>query len=132
MSFVWGDQPERLARLGEGIAAVKVTSSMFYDYLLVAEIDGRWKISNVVWEMSDEWMERMPWGGSTAISLRARGRKESKGNLLHRLEKQGLITGEWRIDDKGKARGKPKRVYQITEVGLGVARSPMEHPAKGA
>jgi hypothetical protein len=42
----------------EGIAAVKVTSSMFYDYLLLAEIDGQWKIINVLWKMSPEWMEK--------------------------------------------------------------------------
>jgi hypothetical protein len=42
----------------EGIAAVKITSSMFYDYLLLAEIDGQWKIINVLWKMSPAWVKK--------------------------------------------------------------------------
>jgi hypothetical protein len=41
----------------EGLACVKVTSSMFYDYLLLAEIDGRWKLINVLWKMNPEWVK---------------------------------------------------------------------------
>ncbi len=42
----------------DGIAAVKITSSMFYDYLLLADIDGQWKIINVMWKMNPEWVEK--------------------------------------------------------------------------
>jgi hypothetical protein len=33
----------------EGLAMVKVTSSMFWDYLQLAKIDGEWKIINILW-----------------------------------------------------------------------------------
>lgn len=33
----------------EGLAMVKVTSAMFWDYLQLANIDGQWKIINVLW-----------------------------------------------------------------------------------
>ena len=34
--------------------------------------------------------------------------------MLHRLEKQGLITGKWQVSDKTK----PKRVYSLTDTGI--------------
>jgi hypothetical protein len=33
----------------EGLAVVRVTSSSFWDYLQLADIDGEWKIVNVLW-----------------------------------------------------------------------------------
>jgi hypothetical protein len=33
----------------EGLAMVKATSAMFWDYLQLAKIDGEWKIINVLW-----------------------------------------------------------------------------------
>jgi hypothetical protein len=42
----------------EGIAAVKITSSMFYDYLQIADIDGQWKIVNVLWKVNPEWLKK--------------------------------------------------------------------------
>lgn len=42
----------------EGIAAAKVTSSMFYDYLLLAEIEGQWKIVNILWKPNPEWLKK--------------------------------------------------------------------------
>jgi len=33
----------------EGIASAKVVSSKYYDYLQLAQIDGQWKILNVLW-----------------------------------------------------------------------------------
>ncbi len=33
----------------EGLAMVKTTSTMFWDYLQLAKIDGEWKIINVLW-----------------------------------------------------------------------------------
>jgi hypothetical protein len=33
----------------EGLAAVRVTSARFWDYLQLADIDGQWKIINVLW-----------------------------------------------------------------------------------
>ena len=42
----------------EGIAAVKITSSVFYDYLLLAEIEGQWKLINVLWKMNPEWVTK--------------------------------------------------------------------------
>lgn len=33
----------------EGLAVVKATSAMFWDYLQLAKIDGEWKIINVLW-----------------------------------------------------------------------------------
>jgi hypothetical protein len=41
-----------LLDMGHGLASVKVTSAMFYDYLQMAKIDGRWKIINVLWKMN--------------------------------------------------------------------------------
>lgn len=42
----------------EGIASVKVTSSVFCDYLHIAEINGEWKLVNVLWKMHPEWVKR--------------------------------------------------------------------------
>ena len=36
--------------------------------------------------------------------------------VLHRLEKEGLISGEWRVLDSGRQR----KYYSITEKGLAV------------
>jgi hypothetical protein len=36
----------------EDIAAVKVLSAMYYDYLQMAKIEGEWKIINVLWVMN--------------------------------------------------------------------------------
>jgi hypothetical protein len=33
----------------EGLACARATSSMFYDYLMLAKIDGTWKLVNVLW-----------------------------------------------------------------------------------
>lgn len=38
----------------EGLAAVRAVSAMFYDYLLVAKIDGQWKLINVLWRNNDK------------------------------------------------------------------------------
>jgi PadR family transcriptional regulator, regulatory protein PadR len=40
--------------------------------------------------------------------------------MLHRLEKQGLIEGEWQINEDENPRSKPKRVYHLTDAGLAV------------
>ena len=40
--------------------------------------------------------------------------------ILHRLEKQGLIKGQWQINEDNKSRSKPKRVYHLTNAGLQV------------
>lgn len=42
----------------ENLASVKVTSSSFYDYLLLAEIDGEWKLINALWKMNPEWVRK--------------------------------------------------------------------------
>lgn len=39
----------------ENLAAVKVTSTIFYDYLLMAKIDGQWKLINVLWTYNPGW-----------------------------------------------------------------------------
>ncbi len=36
----------------EGLAMVKATSAMFWDYLQLAKIEGEWKIINVLWVMN--------------------------------------------------------------------------------
>ena len=36
----------------EEIAMVKVLSAVYYDYLQLAKIGGKWKIINVVWVMN--------------------------------------------------------------------------------
>jgi len=38
----------------EDIAMVKVLSTMYYDYLQMAKIDGKWKIINVLWVMNPD------------------------------------------------------------------------------
>ncbi|MGD8534875.1 MAG: nuclear transport factor 2 family protein [Candidatus Aminicenantes bacterium] len=38
----------------EDIAMVKVLSAMYYDYLQLAKIDGKWKIINVLWVMNPD------------------------------------------------------------------------------
>ena len=42
----------------ENLASVKVTSSVFYDYLLLAEIEGEWKLINVLWKRNPEWVRK--------------------------------------------------------------------------
>jgi len=42
----------------EGLAGVKVTSSMFYDYILLAGVGGEWKLINVLWKMNPEWTKK--------------------------------------------------------------------------
>jgi len=39
----------------ENLAAVKTTSRKFYDYLLMAKIDGQWKLINVLWQYNPDW-----------------------------------------------------------------------------
>ncbi len=41
----------------ENLAAVKVTSKVFYDYLLLAKIDGQWKIIHALWTNNPGWQE---------------------------------------------------------------------------
>jgi len=38
----------------EGLAAVRAVSAMFYDYLLMANIDGQWKLINVLWRRNEK------------------------------------------------------------------------------
>lgn len=38
--------------------------------------------------------------------------------MLHRLEKQDLIKGQWQISNDRGPGSKPKRVYQLTDTGL--------------
>jgi len=39
----------------EGLAAVRVRSAMFCDYLQLAKINDRWRIVNVLWKMNPEF-----------------------------------------------------------------------------
>lgn len=39
----------RILDVLEGLAVVRVTSAQFWDYLQLADIDGQWKIINVLW-----------------------------------------------------------------------------------
>lgn len=39
----------------DGLAMVKVVGEQFYDYLQIAEIDGEWKIVNVLWIINPEY-----------------------------------------------------------------------------
>jgi hypothetical protein len=41
-----------LLDVGLGLASVKVTSAMYYDFLQMAKIEGQWKIVNVLWKMN--------------------------------------------------------------------------------
>jgi hypothetical protein len=36
----------------DDLACVKVISALYYDYLQMAKVDGRWKIINVLWKMN--------------------------------------------------------------------------------
>lgn len=40
--------------INQDIAMVEVLSSMFYDYIQLAKIDGQWKIVNVLWKMNPD------------------------------------------------------------------------------
>ena len=42
----------------EGLAMVKATSAMFWDYLQLAKIDGEWKIINVLWTRNPKDAEK--------------------------------------------------------------------------
>lgn len=35
-----------------GMASVKIVAGLWVDYMHIAEVDGEWKIVNVLWEMS--------------------------------------------------------------------------------
>lgn len=39
----------------EGLACVRAVSAMFYDYLQMANIDGQWKLINVLWIQNPGW-----------------------------------------------------------------------------
>ena len=39
-------------------SVLRVTSSLFYDYLLLAELDGQWKLVNVLWTMNPDAPKR--------------------------------------------------------------------------
>ena len=49
----------------EGLAMVKATSAMFWDYLQLAKIDGEWKIINVLWTRNPEDAEKKVLPGET-------------------------------------------------------------------
>lgn len=38
--------------MGEGLAMVKILSARYYDYLQMGQVDGQWKIINVLWVMN--------------------------------------------------------------------------------
>ena len=40
--------------INQDIAMVEVLSTMFYDYIQLAKIDGQWKIVNVLWKMNPD------------------------------------------------------------------------------
>ncbi len=40
--------------MGLGLASVRVTSAMYYDFLQMAKIDGRWRIINVLWKRNPD------------------------------------------------------------------------------
>jgi len=42
----------------DGLAMVKATSAMFWDYLQLAKIDGEWKIINVLWTRNPKGAEK--------------------------------------------------------------------------
>ena len=43
----------------EGLAAVRTVSAMFYDYLQLAKIDGKWQLINVLWINNPGAMEKI-------------------------------------------------------------------------
>jgi hypothetical protein len=49
----------------EGLAMVKATSAMFWDYLQLAKIDGEWKIINVLWTRNPKDDEKKILPGET-------------------------------------------------------------------
>ena len=46
----------------EDLAAVKVVSARYIDYLQCAKINDEWKIVNVLWKMNPEAMKKQGWG----------------------------------------------------------------------
>ena len=63
-----------------------------------------------------EWQ----YGYSLRQALANRGLPIEEGTLyplLRRLETQGLLTSEWRIED-----GPPRRYYRLNDPGLGLYR----------
>lgn len=61
------------------------------------------------------------YGYSLRRELNSQGLEIDEGTLyplVRRLEKQGLLTSEWRFDDKRK-----KRYYQLSELGKEVLAS---------
>jgi hypothetical protein len=42
----------------DGIASVKIASSRYEDYVALAEIDGAWKLINVLGQMNPEWLKQ--------------------------------------------------------------------------
>jgi DNA-binding PadR family transcriptional regulator len=60
------------------------------------------------------------YGYSLRQALAGRGLAIEEGTLyplLRRLESQGLLTSEWRIED-----GPPRRYYRLNETGLALYR----------
>ena len=58
------------------------------------------------------------YGYSLRKQLNAKGLEIDEGTLyplIRRLEKQGLLVSEWRVDDKRK-----KRYYRISDLGVEV------------
>ncbi len=56
----------------EGLAMVKATSASFWDYLQLANIDGEWKIINVLWTRNPKGAEKkIPPGETEAIEKAA-------------------------------------------------------------
>ena len=71
----------------EGIASAKVVSSMYYDYLQLARVDGQWTILNVLWTPNAPAEE----GGPTAED-RKKDEEGIRGAALDYLE--GFFTGD--------------------------------------
>ena len=55
----------------EGLAMVKATSAMFWDYLQLAKIDGEWKIINVLWTRNPKDAEKKALPGEMEAIERA-------------------------------------------------------------
>lgn len=71
----------------EGLASAKVVSSQFYDYLHLAEIDGEWKILNVLWVPN----EPRPEGATPADALK-KNEEGIRAAALDYLE--GFFSGD--------------------------------------
>jgi hypothetical protein len=99
----------------EGLAVVRVTSAQFWDYLQLADIDGQWKIVNVLWapfpkagkakDMSDEG-DSIKATALNYIEGAFSGSAERMGKALHpELHKVIPVkmpqTGKTRLDVMG-------------------------------